>query len=90
MRVAVTRLGLIWSMPAGAWLKRFAALAVVLWLLPACSNQQVYDAVQKNRQLECQKLPGSQYEECMEQYSEPYEHYERERRELLEQESTHG
>jgi hypothetical protein len=56
---------------------------VVLLGLAACSQQQVYDAVQQNRQLECQKLPDSQYEECMKQYSEPYKEYERERQELL-------
>lgn len=52
-------------------------------LLTACSNQQVYNAVQHNQQLECQKLPGTQYEECMRQVSEPYESYEREREELI-------
>ncbi len=57
--------------------------ALGLGLLQACSQQQVYDAVQQNRQLECQKLPDSQYEECMKQYSEPYKEYERERQELL-------
>jgi hypothetical protein len=67
-----------------------AALALGLGLVQACSHQQVYDAVQQNRQFECQKLPGSQYEECMEQYSEPYEEYERERQELLEEKPDNG
>jgi hypothetical protein len=50
----------------------------------------VYDAVQQNRQFECQKLPGTQYEECMERYSEPYEEYERERQKLLREEADNG
>lgn len=65
-------------------------MALMLWLVPACSHQQVYDAVQQNRQLECQKLPGTQYEECMKQFSEPYEEYERERQELLEEKPDYG
>lgn len=71
---------------AGTWI--LAALA--LGLVQACSQQQVYDAIQQNRQLECQKLPGSQYEECMKQYSEPYKEYERERQELLREEAENG
>ncbi len=63
---------------------------VVLLGLAACSQQQVYDAVQQNRQFECQKLPGTQYEECMERYSEPYEEYERERQQLLRENPGHG
>jgi hypothetical protein len=55
---------------------------LIFLALGACSNQQVYNAVQHNQQLECQKLPGIQYEECMRQVSEPYESYEREREEL--------
>ncbi len=62
------------------------AYSVVLVLcvlaLPACSNRQVYEAIQQNRQLECQKLPGTRYEECMRQYSEPYDEYKRDRDEL--------
>lgn len=55
----------------------------LLSALAACSNQQLYNNIQKNRQLECQKLPGRQYDECMKQVSEPYEAYERDRQELI-------
>jgi hypothetical protein len=61
---------------------RPAVLLLCALVLSACSNRQVYDAIQQNRQLECQKLPGSQYEECMKQVSEPYDTYRRERDEL--------
>ena len=58
------------------------ALVLCVLALSACSNRQVYDAIQKNRQLECQKLPGTQYDECMKQVSEPYDDYKRDRDEL--------
>ena len=67
-----------------------AVALVAWWLLQACSNQQVDDAIQQKRQLECQKLSGTRYEECMEQYSEPYEEYERERQELLQEKVDNG
>jgi len=63
------------------------ALVLCVLALPACSNRQVYDAIQKNRQLECQKLPGTQYDECMKQVSEPYDTYKRDRDELTKEES---
>lgn len=70
----------------GDWLMRkilIASAMATLVATPACSNRQVYDAVQQNQQLECQKLQGSQYEECMEQLSEPYDSYKSSRDELL-------
>jgi hypothetical protein len=59
-----------------------AAIVLCVFALSACSNRQVYDAIQQNQQLECQKLQGSQYEECMKQVSEPYDAYKRDRDEL--------
>ena len=57
-------------------------LVVCATVVRACSNEQVYNAIQQNRQLECQKLPGTQYEECMREFSQPYKDYKRERDEL--------
>lgn len=56
-----------------------AALLLCTLALSACSNRQVYDAIQQNQQLECQKLQGTQYEECMKQVSQPYDAYKRDR-----------
>ena len=36
---------------------RFITTVAVLALLAACSNEQMYSAVQQNQQLECAKLP---------------------------------
>lgn len=66
--------------------KRSMLAAVSMLPLLACTNQQVYDAIQHNQQLECQKLPGTQYEECMKEVSEPYQAYKRERDELIREE----
>lgn len=52
---------------------------VLLLLLSGCSNQQVYDAIQENRRLECAKLPQPQYEKCMQDYDMSYRDYRRER-----------
>lgn len=50
--------------------------------IAACSNRQVYDSVQANNRLECQKLPLSQQEECLQKANKSYDEYERERKEL--------
>ena len=60
------------------------ALAAAVSLVSACSNQQLYDTVQHNNEIECSKLPQAQYEECMAEIDQPYDEYERERQELSE------
>lgn len=57
-------------------------LLLLPWLA-ACTNQQLYNAIQQNRQLECQKLSGSQYDKCKQEVSEPYESCERDLEELI-------
>ena len=63
-------------------LGRTIILAIFL-MGTGCSNEQVYTAIQKNRQLECQKLPPAQYNSCMEEYDQDYEDYKREREEVI-------
>lgn len=53
------------------------SLLITSTLLASCSNQQVYNAIQVNQQSKCQKLPPSQYDDCIKQQSEPYETYKR-------------
>jgi hypothetical protein len=48
--------------------------------LAACSNEQIYNAVQDSQKVECQKYPDTRYEECMKELSTPYDEYERERK----------
>ena len=57
----------------------FLLPAIIILTLSGCSNEQLYTAIQKNRQLECQKLPPGQFESCMNDYDQDYEAYQRER-----------
>ncbi|WP_323846437.1 hypothetical protein [Microbulbifer magnicolonia] len=61
-------------------------LAVPLVVLAACSNQQIYDSVQRNRLHNCEKYSGPQYRDCLQQYDQSYADYQRQRRELLREE----
>jgi len=57
-----------------------AARVLVLSLcLLGCSNEQVYNAIQENRRLECAKLPQPQYDKCMRDYDVSYGDYQRQR-----------
>lgn len=52
------------------------ALAFFAVALQACSSQQVYNAIQQDRQLACQRYPDTRYEACMKQSATPYREYE--------------
>lgn len=56
---------------------------VVIFLLVACSNKQIYTAVQQNQQLECSKLPQTRFEECMRELEGSYEEYEQDRQDVV-------
>lgn len=58
----------------------FCVIILCLGVL-ACSNRQVYTAIQQNRQHDCQKYQPPQYEACLEQYRTSYEDYVRQRQE---------
>lgn len=57
-------------------------IALMSLLLSSCSNRQMYNAVQSNRQIECQRLPAVQYDECMNELDESYDSYEKKREEI--------
>lgn len=57
-------------------------IALMSLLLSSCSNRQMYNAVQNNRQIECQRLPVVQYDECMNELDESYDSYEKKREEI--------
>ena len=50
-------------------------LVLLVGLVCGCSNQQIYEAIQDNRQQECERLPPPQDEECLAAYDESYESY---------------
>lgn len=63
---------------------KYALLVVVITLnLCACTNQQMYNSVQTNRQNECEKLQTVQRQECLKRLGMPYDKYEDERQKLL-------
>lgn len=52
-------------------------------LVSACSNRQLYNAVQENRKAKCDEMPDAQRAECLEQYQKSYEEYDRGRRQVI-------
>ena len=50
-------------------------LCIALSQLQACSSRQVYESAKMRNQVQCQQLPPSQYEECMQQAGETYDDY---------------
>lgn len=63
-------------------MNRYLVFAVLL--LSACSQQQVYQAVQENRLASCQKRVAEQRDRCVEEHNMPYAEYRREREALRE------
>lgn len=51
--------------------------------LCSCTNQQLYDSVQNNNVLECNKLQMAQREDCLKRIAPSYDKYEAERQKLL-------
>tara|TARA_R110002073_G_scaffold125486_9_gene270046 strand:- start:429 stop:656 length:228 start_codon:yes stop_codon:yes gene_type:complete len=58
---------------------------LIFLTVTACSNRGVYEGIQASNQFECSKLPPTQYDECMQRANTPYQEYERNRTEALEQ-----
>jgi hypothetical protein len=56
-------------------------LVIVLSLVPmqACSNRQMYEAIQNRQRVLCQEVPRSEYQKCMEEADESYRTYKQER-----------
>jgi len=59
------------------------SFTLILLCLCACDNRYVYDSIQANRANECNKLSGSQREQCLKQLPPDYDTYQRQREELL-------
>lgn len=53
--------------------------------LVSCTNEQIYNSVQENQKMECQKYPDARYEECMKELGTSYRDYEKEKKELEEE-----
>lgn len=64
---------------------RVILVLVSVFLMSACSNKAVYDDLQINKRRHCLTLPSDEYDDCMAETNKPYNEYERERREALEE-----
>ena len=63
-------------------------LIILLFFSAAgCSNKVIYDNFQLNQRSKCVEEPRPTYAECLERTKIPYEDYERERKELLKNDS---
>ncbi len=61
---------------------KIALQLIIFIMLTGCSNKGVYDGIQTSNQLECSKVPSSHYDECMQNVSQTYDEYEREREKI--------
>jgi hypothetical protein len=53
-------------------------------ILHACTSQQLHTLFQGKQQNDCQTVPNSQYDGCMERANESYEEYSSKRKEVIE------
>lgn len=60
---------------------------IIVFLLFGCSNKKIYEAVQYNQKQECRKLPYPQQSECVEEHSKSFEEYEKNREDVLKEDS---
>lgn len=62
--------------------------SLALGVLVGCSNQQLYESVQRDQQQKCQTLPQSEFERCMARTGQSFDDYWRDREEALNREAT--
>lgn len=61
-----------------------ALFVSLLSTLAACTHQEMYDTLQHNARMECQKLPSKRdYDLCMQQQEQSFDDYSREREAYL-------
>jgi hypothetical protein len=58
---------------------RYLAVLLPLVLLQACTNREVYEALQNRQKVLCQEQPKSEYGKCMQQADESYDAYKKNR-----------
>lgn len=56
--------------------------------LSACSKQNWYQGAQSSKASHCMQVPLAEYEDCMQQSSESYHEYTKNREELLSEPAT--
>ena len=61
---------------------------ILIITLSACSRQNWYQGVQSAKEAHCMKGPVSEYENCIQQSSENYDEYSKNREALIEENTT--
>lgn len=66
----------------------FFTIILLAITLNACSKQAWYQGAQSAKEAHCMKEPVSEYEDCMQQSSENYDEYNKNREALIEENTT--
>lgn len=62
-------------------------MILIMFGVAGCSNKAIYDSMQVNQRNECIKEPPTTYFKCIERTNKSYDEYERERKEISEQQA---
>lgn len=60
-------------------MKTVLVIAVLIYF-PGCTYRGAYEGLLSSSRIECSKVPGSEYDDCLEKANRPYDEYERERK----------
>ena len=66
----------------------YITITLLAITLTACTKQAWYQGAQSAKEAHCLKEPVSEYEDCMQQSSETYEEYKKNREALIEENTT--
>ena len=62
---------------------KFGLLVILISIgTVSCSNQEVYNHFKRTNTYNCQKLPATQYDDCIKNNSLSHNEYEKERKKL--------
>ena len=66
----------------------FFSIILLAITLTACTKQAWYQGAQSAKEAHCMKEPVSEYDDCIQQSSENYEEYNKNREALIEENTT--
>ena len=64
---------------------RLLLVLMIVVFIHACGTQYAYDVIQHSQRTQCQKLPPSEYDECIARNQESYGKYRQKRKEATEE-----
>ncbi len=65
-----------------AFFLKIMLLIGLVFVLQACSNQQLYQAVNNSARQQCLNLPQSEVQECLDRNNTSYDGYQRQKGEI--------